>query len=113
MRRIRIDLLVANMPFDEEDVVLLWWANRRRRNRVIKKKRRFWVHPSNQRNLQHSATVIGEELGQHPDKFQQFYRMNQENFCRLLALIRPLIEKKETHWRQPVPPEERLLITLR
>lgn len=45
--------------------------------------------------------------------FQNFTRMSRENFYNLLELVRPKIEKKNTSFRDAVPPEIRLAICLR
>lgn len=45
--------------------------------------------------------------------FKNFTRMSRENFDNLLELVRPKIEKKNTTFRDAVPPEIRLAICLR
>jgi len=71
------------------------------------------VHPANLINLKHSATIVANELNQHPDKFTSFYRMNLTHFQQIVNLVGPSIKKQETFWREPIGVEERLLITLR
>ena len=39
--------------------------------------------------------------------------MNVEDFDELLLQIKPLVEKKFTHWRKPISPDTRQAITLR
>lgn len=39
--------------------------------------------------------------------------MSPEDFAHLLALIEPMIRKKDTNYRSAIPPNERLAITLR
>jgi len=39
--------------------------------------------------------------------------MNEETFDELLARVRPYITKQTTQLRRPVPPEQKLAITLR
>ncbi|XP_046679091.1 uncharacterized protein LOC124366548 [Homalodisca vitripennis] len=45
--------------------------------------------------------------------FKNFTRMSRENFYNLLELVRAKIEKKNTTFREAVPPEIRLAICLR
>lgn len=76
-------------------------------------KRRHWIHPYWKYRQSHSGFNVFKELHQYPDKFQSFYRMKKETFDLLLTKLRPEISKKDTNFRRAVPPEERLLITLR
>ncbi|CAH2010344.1 unnamed protein product [Acanthoscelides obtectus] len=54
-----------------------------------------------------------QELNIYPERFQSFYQMSSQCFYKILALVRVDLKKKSTNWREPVSPEERLLITLR
>ncbi|KAL4701891.1 hypothetical protein ACJJTC_004675 [Scirpophaga incertulas] len=47
------------------------------------------------------------------DDIHNFLRMDKETFYQLLELVRPFITKRDTHLRQAVSAEERLLVTLR
>ena len=72
--------------------------------------RNWWVHPSNQkRNL----TGFINELREDPKKFRNFTRISIESFEHVLNLIKFRIQKNNTYFRKSIPPEERLLITLR
>ncbi|CAH1988987.1 unnamed protein product [Acanthoscelides obtectus] len=53
------------------------------------------------------------ELNTYPERFQNFYRMSRECFYNVLALVKEGLEKRSTNFREPICPEERLLITLR
>lgn len=73
-------------------------------------KRRFWVHPlCTKRNLKSFI----KELRSDPAKFFNFCRMTPKTFDMLLELTRERISKKNTNFRKCIPPEERLIITLR
>jgi len=76
--------------------------------------RQYWIHPywREKREKQHGAFNIFKELHFYPERFQSFYRMNPNTFKLLLEKVGPSIKKLDT-FRDSVPPEERLLITLR
>lgn len=44
--------------------------------------------------------------------FKNFTRLTPEMFTKLLNLVKPIIEKKDT-FRKTIPPKERLAMTLR
>jgi len=54
---------------------------------------RYWVHPANQINLKRSATIVANELNQHPDKFKSFNRMNLTHFQQIVNLVGPSSKK--------------------
>ena len=77
-------------------------------------RRRFWVHPRWLKKWKTGGAFnVMRELQLYPDRFQYYYRMSQECFYKIFELIKEDLQKKHTHWREPVSPEERLLITLR
>ena len=55
----------------------------------------------------HLAPQIRQDL----DKFKEYFRMTPATFNHLLLTVQPIIEKKTTNWRKPIPPEERLAVT--
>lgn len=101
---------VVNMNFDDEsdedvlDLVVL--AN-------LNKQRQFWVHPLWLESEKSGMFNIMRELDMYPKRFQNFYRMSHECFYKVLSLVKNRLLRKTTKWREPVCPEERLLITLR
>lgn len=99
------------------DKVLIFYhmLRRMRRREYIKKKlkRRYWIRPFNLQSIKHSVNLVAKELNMDMEKFKGFYRMNQDTFFSLLGLVSPLITKKDTHYRDAVSADERLLITLR
>ncbi|XP_050507699.1 uncharacterized protein LOC126885258 [Diabrotica virgifera virgifera] len=101
------------MSSSEEDVIVAWQFLRRRQ-RKKRKMRRYWIHPLNAFNIIHSpAIVLKEQLNLYPEKFKEYYRMNQASFRYLLEIVGPNIEKQNTNYRKAISSEERLLITLR
>ena len=47
-----------------------------------------------------------------PDMFYDILRMRRKTFDRLLNDLRPFIEGQQTHWRQPISVEKKLVVTL-
>lgn len=50
---------------------------------------------------------------QMPALFTNFLRLSKDNFDLLLGFVSPLIERKNTIFREAISPRERLMITLR
>ena len=67
--------------------------------------------------IRHKLEDYGEyyhltpQICQDPDKFKEYFRMTPATFNHLLLTVQPIIEKKTTNWRKPIPPEERLAVT--
>ncbi|CAH1112798.1 unnamed protein product [Psylliodes chrysocephalus] len=86
------------MSSSEEDVVVAWQFLRNRRKR--KRMRRYWIHPLFVHNLEHNpVTLAQQQLALNPEKFKEFYRMNQQSFKVLLELTGPRIEKLHINYR--------------
>lgn len=80
----------------------------------MQRERRYWIHPLwLDKGKSSGAFNVMRELNMYPERFQSFYRMSIDCFYRILTLVRDDLTKKNTNWREPVSPEERLLITLR
>ncbi|KAK3931751.1 Protein ALP1-like [Frankliniella fusca] len=79
----------------------------------VRRQRRWWVRPVFADHDTHGAWVslIPTMRDTDRDLYYNFMRMTPECFDRLLALIMPFIRKYS--WRKPIPPGERLAITLR
>lgn len=101
---------------DEELCALLcvgYYVLRRSfRRRFAKKcKRKWWVRPINDmRYYQGDFAHLFQELKDDTHMFFKYTRMNEEIFNLLLSKIRPHLQK--SNWRA-LPPEQRLIITLR
>ncbi|CAH1987925.1 unnamed protein product [Acanthoscelides obtectus] len=89
----------------DDDDFLMWQLSRR--------KRRFWVHPYNEDCTIHGNFILSQQLKSDEDKFQLYHRMSQNTYQLLLDLVKPSLTKQNTHYRDCVPAEERLLITIR
>ena len=78
------------------------------------KRRRIWAHQwlLNRKNSFFNTTL--KELEEQDEvRFANFLRMNSTTFQELLALVAPHITHQQTHLRETIPAEERLVITLR
>ena len=58
------------------------------------------------------ARIVTEMRTSDPEIFFSYFRMDRAAFDEILELVRPLITHRPTH-RTPIPPEQRLVITLR
>ena len=81
---------------------------------VPRRMRRMWVHPIlRERDEQHVWRNLTLRMRQD---FLQLYfrtfRFSTEHFDTLLTLLRPFISKQDTVFRQAIPAEMRLSITL-
>ena len=81
-----------------------------------KRQHKWWVKPIN--------SIESKKLGEYEvlflslvkdDRhlFHKYLRMSPERFDQLLQQIRPEIEKKDTQFRECIPAEKRLVITIR
>lgn len=75
-------------------------------------KRRIWVHPMNQTRNGTSVFNRFQQLKEHPDRFNEIFRMAPATFTYLLDIIRNRIKRQDTRMRKAIDPETRLCITL-
>lgn len=104
---------VEKMSSSEEDAVLLLLVLRRRRRRRRIIAREFWTHPYWKDNLLFSQFTSTRQLLQHPEKFQNFYRMKPETYTKLCGLLKYKCNIGDNNYRQSISIEERLSIFLR
>ncbi|XP_068117002.1 uncharacterized protein [Hyperolius riggenbachi] len=90
--------------------VLLYYAG----NLLESSRRWWWVHPLLQeRERKGQFSQLYRDLRRHPPKFFNYCRMSVSVFDKLLEMLRPHLQKKDTRLRKSITPEEQLLITLR
>ena len=58
-------------------------------------------------------SLVCELRDENSEFFYKYMRMQPATFKRLLAVVKPRIEKKDTNWRESISAEERLAVTLR
>lgn len=74
----------------------------------------MWVHPIvNDRLSKGHFYTLFAEVREDNEKFFNFTRMPMASFDELLGYIKEKITKKNTRMRTSIPPEEKLVITLR
>ena len=47
------------------------------------------------------------------ESFYRYFHMSPQRFDHLLSLVGPLVKRQDTRYREAIPPDERLAITLR
>ena len=73
----------------------------------------MWVHPINCRRGQFGTfSHLFPDLIKNPEKFHDFFRIDIEQFKKLVELLRLFIKKNNTNYRRAIPAEERLAIYL-
>ncbi|XP_047035358.1 uncharacterized protein LOC124641345 [Helicoverpa zea] len=87
------------------------------RHKVIKKKcrkRRCWMlNIHRNRTRQFMDNLISDLVAEPSGEFDHFVRMSSTDFEYILQKISPIIAKKDTYWREAIPPKIRLALTLR
>ena len=77
-------------------------------------RRRVWVGPVLvAREEQGEFSSLVTQLRDDPEGHHRYFRMLPADFDYLLDLVKADIEKETTTMRRPIPPEERLALTLR
>lgn len=77
------------------------------------KEKDYWIHPYYYGRRVMKFKKFYDEIRLYEHKFFNYYRMSKNSFNELLQTLRPQIQKKDTHWRDPISAEERLTVTLR
>ena len=95
-------------------MVLIPSPRRRREKNKKRRERRYWIRPSFANRATSGAyqslALKMKEIDRQ--NFGGFVRMSPNRFDHLLELVKPMITKKNAV-RAPIPPDERLAITLR
>ncbi|KAK9730252.1 hypothetical protein QE152_g15388 [Popillia japonica] len=72
-------------------------------------KKRKWVHEAwRKREREGELVTLYKELIADGIKFYQYFRMSECCFNILLSKLSIYLQKRNTHWRKPVTPKERL-----
>lgn len=81
---------------------------KKKKNRSVWQKK--WLHE----RYKYSHLQLLKELKESdPEDYKNYLRMDENVFNELLDLVRPHLTKRDTQMRQSIPPEERLIATLR
>jgi hypothetical protein len=100
---------------EDEEILLLLLLLRRRRRCLRAANRKTWVKQWILRRQAQGAcaNIVCELNCEDPEKFRQYHRLDKCLFEEVLALVSPVIAKKDTHLRCSLKPIERLSVTLR
>ncbi|KAJ8913272.1 hypothetical protein NQ315_012890 [Exocentrus adspersus] len=75
--------------------------------------RRWWVRPWLEDKTEGALNLVKRDFPQVPEQFKQFSRLSKANFEKLLLLVTPKIEKKNTTFRNAISSRDKLFVTLR
>ena len=113
MAEIEIEEVEMESEEEEDNNILVLAAASLLEVKQKDRSHRFWVHPLMEKREDHGAYyTLVKELGQNPDKFQQYFRLTKEQFSYLEKIVSPYLVKKN-HSRKAIEPKHRLAITLR
>ena len=94
--------------------ILRLLRQRQRQQETAETHSRLWVRP-----VLAAREELGEyhhlvqQLRQDPEGHHRYFRMYPDDFDVLLDLVKGDVEKETTNMRRPIPPGERLAVTLR
>ena len=98
-----------------EIALLFLFLMRRRRRRRIAACQQTWAKNWILRRPRHGvyANLLRELNAEDPETFRQYHRLDTDAFNKILSMVGPVIQKKDTVMRTTISPGERLAITLR
>ena len=108
-----ITVAVSDLLNAAGGLVLLAIARRRRKERRKRARQPSMPYILNRRPFGAFHSLVQEMASDDPKQLRKFLRMSGETFDELLHLVGPLIEKQDTTYKDSIPPEERLAVTLR
>ena len=75
--------------------------------------RSLWIHLINNLRFEKGEFfLLYPDLRKYEDKFFGWYRMSTRQFDHLLSVVKNSLRKKCTNFREPISPEEQLVITI-
>lgn len=83
------------------------------KKKKVLKKRKQWCKKWLLKRNQLSDVQLLKEISAEPSDFQNYLRMTETVYKKLLSLVSPFIKKKDTVMRSAISPHERLTATLR
>ena len=111
----KLKFKMADSDDDEEEQLLLFMLLlHRRRRRVRALSRKTWTKRWIMRRQRQGAyaNLIRELNVEDPEKFRQFHQLERQHFEEILAIVSPVISKRNTSMRLAISARERLSITL-
>lgn len=83
-------------------------------NKRVLRKRKRWVKEWISKRKQYThLNLLNEVKVSDPKDFNNYFRMNFDNYNTLLSMVAPLITKANTNMRESISANERLAVTLR
>ncbi|XP_050676737.1 uncharacterized protein LOC126973475 isoform X1 [Leptidea sinapis] len=97
---------------EDEILIMFFFLKRRKMKRAMKRK--YWVHPMLMKRIPLGlCQSYIEELKSDDGKFYEYLRMTVTTFDSLLVRLADNLRRENTHFRNCISAEERLVITLR
>jgi hypothetical protein len=84
-----------------------------RRKKRPKYAKRFWTRRFFNDGVQHGQNLLRELNVEDGAGFRNFVKMTESDFEILLQKIGPVIQRKDTKYREAIPASIRLAVTLR
>lgn len=81
---------------------------KKRKKRLVWQKK--WL---SDRNIYSNLQLLKELRTNEPDDYKNYLRMDANTFDDLLGRLKKYLQKQDTTMRQSIPPNERLIATLR
>ncbi|VVD06155.1 unnamed protein product, partial [Leptidea sinapis] len=98
---------------DEDEILIMYFFLKRRKMKQAMK-RKYWVHPMLMKRIPLGlCQSYIEELKSDDGKFYEYLRMTVTTFDSLLVRLADNLRRENTHFRNCISAEERLVITLR
>ena len=97
-------------------LLTLAYVRNKRKQLTLKSrnKRTTWMKEIFKRKERGEYKNLYQELRSFDrENFFRYIRMSKDRFDHLLSMVMPLLQKQSTRLREPISPEERLVITLR
>lgn len=96
-------LMALLLDADEEEIDRVVVKNDLYGFTILKKKRK----------VEGEHATLCKELEDYEDKFFKYFRMSKYQFNVLLLKIESNISKQNTHFREAIPPKQKLAVCLR
>ncbi|KOB71283.1 putative nuclease HARBI1 [Operophtera brumata] len=98
---------------DDDDVIAVLGLALVLQNRKRKRDRTEWSKRWLLKRKQFSHVNLINELRFSPTDYENYLRMDEKLYLKLLSLITPLIQRQDTVMRKAISAHERLAVTLR
>jgi len=106
--------MFRNLSYKDLAIMALLLDEEENSDRVASKKRSIWVHDIlKKRKIDGEYVTLCKMLEDHEEKFFKYFRMTRFQFNVLFLKIENNITKQNTHFREAIPPKEKLAVCLR